>query len=369
MKKIKLTKVVNKFTIIGAIALIALGWFLFGRSKKVEPLQFAQVKKGDLRSTVSSSGNFTGKETVHLKFKSSGKLAYINVKAGDSVSAFQTIAGLDTQDLNIKLQQAQNTYRDKQAMAEKTLDDVKDHSKDESFTQKQNRTTSEAARDSAFDAVKEAQRAFQDAVLLSPISGLITQADPIPGQNISSSDLIALIVDNSETFFDTDIDEADSGKISLGKSAEITLDAYGDKVFKGSVDQIIPQTKTTSSGAVVVTVRIKLSETPANFVNGLTGQASIILAEAKNTLTIPQEALRDDNTVFIQKGQSLRPSKVTPGIKSDTDVEIKDGLQESDQVLLNPPSVGTRINQNRNPIQGMIFRLFGGGRGAFNGRR
>lgn len=356
----------SKKKVILAIILIAiLGFGLTRGNNKQQPLQFAQVKRQDIKSTVSSSGTLTGKNSASLKFKSGGKLAYINVKSGDKVSAGQAIAGLDTQDLNIALQQAQNTLRDKQALVDKALDDVKDHSADESFTQRVTRTTAQVTRDNAVDSVKAAQRAFQDAIIISPIAGVVTQASvSVPGQNVSTSDLIAQVVDFSAINFDTDIDEADISKVTLGQSAQVTLDAYPDKTFSGTVSEIIPQTKTTSSGATVITVRISLDKPDITPVNGLSGQASIILAEAKNALTLPQEAVRDDNTVFVQTSQGLKPEKVETGIKSDTDVEIKSVLSEGDKILLNPPAQGTSINQNRNPLQGIIFRVFGGGRGA-----
>jgi len=326
-------------------------------------MQFAQVKKQDISSTVSSSGTLTGKNSASLKFKSSGKLDYLNVKVGYQVFAGQVIAGLDTQDLAINLRQVQNTLRDKQAAVDKTLDDVKGHSADESFTQRQTRTTAEVARDSAVDSVKAAQRAFQDAVITSPIAGTVTQASvSVPGQNVFSSDLIAQVVDFSQFLFDTDIDEADISKVSLGQTAQVNLDAYPNKIFKGEVSEIIPQTKTTSSGATVITVRISLKDLTITPVNGLSGQTSIILAEAKNTLVLPQEAVRDDNTVFAELKDGLQPKKIEVGIKSDTDVEIKSGLNEGDRVLLNPPATGVRANQNRNPIQSAIFRVFGAGR-------
>ena len=359
LKPSKKKVVILVFLVIAAI----LGLNFFGQ-KKQAPLQFASVKKQDIKSTVASSGTLTGKDSTNLKFKSSGKLAYINVKAGDKVTSGQVIAGLDTQDLSITLQQAQNTLRDKQAIAQKAEDDVKDHASDESFAQKVTRTTAQAARDSAFDTVKAAQRAFQDAVIVSPIDGIVTAAIAINGQIVGGSDVIAQVVNTSSIYFDTDVDEADISKLSVGQESEITLDAYGDQIFKGSVDQILPQTKQTSSGATVVTVRIKLDNPKLTFVNGLTGQASIIISEEKNVLTIPQEALREDDSVVVQTTDGTRPKKVTPGIKSDTDVEIKQGILEDDKVLLNPPAPTTRLNQNRsnNPLGG-IFRFLGGGRG------
>ncbi|MBI2018755.1 efflux RND transporter periplasmic adaptor subunit [Candidatus Daviesbacteria bacterium] len=344
-----------------AIIILVIFGFNFFAPKKRLPLQFTQVIRRDIKEIVASSGTLTGKDVVNLKFKSSGRIAYINVKAGDRVFAYQTIAGLDTKLLSIDLQQAQNTLRDKQASAEKVEDDVKDHSKDETYTQRSTRTTAQVARDNAVDAVKEAQQALLDANIYTPIAGIVTQAPITFGQYVSSSDLIAQVADISSIYFETDVLEADISKISLGLKAEITLDAFGEKVFTGVVDQIIPQAKTTSSGATVVPVKVKLDPTKMTFINGLSGQASVIVKTSQNVLTLPREAVRDDNTVFIQKNGSVSPAKVVPGIYSDTEVEIKEGLEDKEKVLLNPPAndTGTR---NRSPLQG-IFRFFGGSRG------
>ena len=193
--------------------IIAGGYYFFTRPKEV-PLQLAGVKIQNIQSTISAAGILSGKKSASLHFKSSGKLSYINVKTGDKVSAGQVIAGLDTQNLSIALQQAENAYRDKQAIAQKIEDDVKDHDDDETFTQKANRTTAQAARDSAYDAVKEARRAFQDTVIVSPIDGIVTSAIEVPGQTVTASDIIAQVVDNSETYFDAEVDEADIGSVS-----------------------------------------------------------------------------------------------------------------------------------------------------------
>lgn len=334
----------KKAVILVILLILGIAGFRIFGSKKQITLQFAEVKRQDIRSTISSSGNLTGKSVANLKFKSSGKLAYIKVKAGDWVKQYQTIAGLDTQDLNITLQQAYNTLRDKQAAKEKAEDDVKGHDSDESFAQKVIRTTAEVAKDNALDNVKAAQRAFQDAVITSPIDGVVTQAITISGQTVFPTDLIAQIVDTRSFYFDTDVDETDIAKVSVGTEAEVTLDAYPKEVFKGNVDQILPQIKTTSSGATVVTVRIILDNPKIVFVNGLSGESSIIYQSSFNALTIPQEVLRDDNTVVESINNKLIEKKVEVGISSDTDIEIKSGLSEGEKVLLNPPSPGSKLN-------------------------
>lgn len=332
------------------IIIILLGYNYFLKPKP-PTLEFAEVQRQTIESVVSSSGILTGKEVVNLKFKSSGKIAYMNVKVGDDVLAYQSIAGLDTKLLAIDLQQAQNTLRDKQAAAEKAEDDVKDHSKDESFTQKVTRTTAQAARDSAYDGVKSAQEALNEANLYTPLGGIVTQAPFVAGQNVSAADVIVQIANISTIYFDTEIDEADIGKVQLGQLAKIKLDATPDEGYQGVVDQIIPQTITTESGATVILVRIKLENSPKNFINGLSGESQIIVSRSENTLSIPLEALREDNMVVLQSKQGLKEVKVKSGIQSDTDIEIKEGLAEGEKILINPPA--NLPNSRKNSV----FRL------------
>lgn len=336
LKKISRKRLI--ITGIVILVIVLIGWLIFPKQKQ-ETVQFATVKKANIESTVSASGTLTGKDNASLRFKVSGKIGYINVKQSDEVQAGQVIAGLDTQDLSITLQQAYNTLRSKQATAEKILDDVKDHKSDESYTQRDTRTTAEVARDNAYDAVKAAQRAFQDATLVSPISGIVTKVGPVAGQIISVSDIIAQVSSVSQIYFDADVDEADIGKVSLNQKAQVSLDAYPDKTFEGTVADILPQTETSLQGATTVTVRINLGNPQIRFMFGLNGQSSIILSEAENVLVIPQEAIRDDSTVIIKSGSGYKSVKVEVGIKSDTEAEVKSGLSEGDQVVVNPSSV------------------------------
>lgn len=329
----------KKYLVLILFAIIGLAWFIQSRTPKPIPIQLTKVQRIDIKSTVSSSGVLNGIDSASLKFKGSGKLAYINVKEGDKVTKGQVIATLDTKDLEIALQQARNTWLSKDATAKQVEDHVKDHASDETFTQREERIAAQTARDNAFDAIKAAQRNFEDATLTSPLTGIVTQVGPVAGQVVSSADIIAQIVDQSEILFDTEVDEADISKISLGLPAEVTVTAYGDKIFKGTVSQINEFTKTTSSGATVVIVRIKLDPSNIKFATGLNGQAAIITAENKNVLAIPLEALQQNNTVFVQNGNNYEAIPVKPGLKSDTGVEILEGLSENQKVVTNPQAV------------------------------
>lgn len=292
-----------------------------------------------ISSSISAAGVLTGKDTATLKFKSAGRIAFMNIKKGDTVHKGEILAGLDTRDLSISLQQAINDYRAKQATAEKVEDDVKDNDDDETFTQKETRTKAQAARDSAYDEVKAAQLALDNAVIFSPLDGTITQAPFLPNQIITAADTIAQVVDWSERYFDAEIDEADISKISLQQPVIVTLNAYPDQLFDGIVSEITPITQKASNGATVIIVRIQLTQPPTYLISGLNGEATITLQKKDNALVIPEEALADDDTVMIKTSSGYEQKKITVGIRADDGIEILQGLQEHDQIVLNPSAL------------------------------
>ncbi len=329
----------KKVLIPAILILLIAGWFFFLRPSKAEVVKTESVKRETIQSTISASGVLTGRDSATLKFKSAGRLSSLNVHAGDTIKKGQVIGSLDVRDLSISLQQAQNTLRARQAIVDKIHDDLKDHQADETYTQRSTRTQAEVDADNAYEAVKAAQRAFQDAVLTAPIGGVVTQVNVTAGQNVSPADVIAQIVDTSEAYFDAEVDEADIGGISLGQKANVTLNAYSDRNFTGTVAKILPQTKTSSTGATIITVKINLGQPGIILVNGLNGQASIITSEVSNALGVPQDAVREDNSVLIKEGRNYVAKKVETGLKSDLDVEIKTGLEENQEIVTNPETV------------------------------
>lgn len=343
----------RRLIILVIILVAASGIFIYTQRSRQKPLEYTEVKRADIVSTVSASGVLTGKQTANLKFRSLGKLDYLNVAAGDKVYAGQVLASLDTNELLISLQQAQNNLRDKQAALDKTLDDI--HlfqygsggfgnvgTSNETMTQRATRTTAEVLKDNAYDNVKAAQEALNNAALIAPFAGLITKADIVAGQTVSPTDLITQIVDTTELYFDAEVDESDISKISLGQKAKVALNAYLDKQFSGTIAQIKPTTKTATSGATIVIVRIKLENPDTSFISDLNGQAEIEVESAGSVLTIPIDALVDEKYVYIQKGNTVVKRGVKVGISSDTGVEIKEGLSENERIVANPGNVKSK---------------------------
>ncbi len=339
LKYLKFWHLPKKIWVTVLIIIIGIAGYYLWPKPAEEPILTAEVKSGEVKSIISASGTLEGTDSADLRFKISGRLVNITVKAGERVEKGDLIASLDTQDLSIALQQAQNNFTAKDATAKRVEDDVKDNSDDENHTQKEERVAAQTARDNAYDSIKAAQRAFQDANIYAPLSGIVTKADPNAGQNVSPSDVIAQIVDQSEYVFEAEVDESDLGQIKMGQPASISLNSYPDQTFEARVSEITPSTQSTDSGATVVIVKLSLGRPEINFVSGLNGQADIITNQVQNVTVIPLDALMENNEVYLKKGEAYEKVQIETGLQSDLEVEVKSGLTSGDLVVTNPAAV------------------------------
>lgn len=342
-----------KKVIFGLILLLVIGgWFIFAKANAKPPVyRYSTVQSGTIQKTISASGIVNGKNSANLHFQSSGQLASISVKTGDTVKKGQLIASLDTTQLIANVNQANNNYRSAQAAVTNVINQINQYQygqeigpTQETFAMQANRTAAQVTRDNAYDSINAARDALNNATIYSPLAGLVTSTSGLPGQNVTAGDTIAQVIDLAAGIvFEADVDESDITKIVVGQAAQVTLNSYGDKVFNGYVSEVKPITKTTTNGATVVTVKIDLSQSGVAPIAGLNGQAEIVQEQKTNVLFIPQDAVRSDNTVLVKNGTNPpTPVKVTTGLMSDTDVEITSGLQAGQEVVTNPPAPGSK---------------------------
>ncbi|MFA6254653.1 MAG: efflux RND transporter periplasmic adaptor subunit [Patescibacteria group bacterium] len=117
MKKIIKSKIV---WVIIIILVIAVGAYLkFGPKAKSVEYVTTEVKSGDIKQTVSATGKIKSASEIELNFKNTGKLAILNVKVGDTVTANQILAQLKATDLSIQVSSAQADLKEAQANLDK----------------------------------------------------------------------------------------------------------------------------------------------------------------------------------------------------------------------------------------------------------
>jgi len=124
-----------------------------------------KVVRQNLVSTISASGFIKGKNQATLHFQTPGKIAWVGVSQGDEVKKWQSLAKLDTVQLNANVQIAKSNLRAAEASLDRIYDNVKGHDSDESFSQKEVRTAAEVTKDNAYNSVLSAQNALSNATL------------------------------------------------------------------------------------------------------------------------------------------------------------------------------------------------------------
>lgn len=334
--------------IIIIIALLAFFGYSRIRASKYESIK---VTRGNLLITVAASGKVKSETEVALKFPIAGKLTSINVKENDQVKKGQVIATLDDVSLSNALQKAWNDLLAKQATAQKILDEVKDHDKDETFTQKDKRITAETDRDSAYDTAKEAERALADTVLISPVDGTVTEVNGVVGQWITALDnkTIVKIADPSLLYFGADIPQEDSMRISAGQKVNVELDANKGKTLEGTIYEVYDSTSENDEGEIVVPVKIKLND-DSNLKIGYEGDAQVTIEEKKDVLLVPKKVVvSNGQSVYIPNRNitagifgfipfledlTLKSKKIKLGSFDGAKWEVVEGLNENEEILV-----------------------------------
>jgi HlyD family secretion protein len=225
----------------------------------------------------------------------------------------------------------------------------------------------------AQEAVRQAQLAVQQAqtdqdnnTLTAPFDGIVATISGNPGESAPSGTTGFLtLVDPSAVRVDVTVDETDVARVAVGKSATMTFDALPGRPFRGKVISVSPS-GTLSQGVVTYPVSLSIETRNQVLPSGLTASATIIIDEKNDVIVAPLRAVRRqgrDQVVEVvgEDGKPLtRPVKT--GVQNDQLVEITDGLQEGEQIVVQGTT--TRAPNPGGPaVPGGGARVFVGGPG------
>lgn len=213
----------------------------------------------------------------------------------------------------------------------------------------------------ATKSVALAQQAIDDATVVAPIDGVVTitqtaaaEAAAAAGTASAVSELAvgSVVAPGSPVFtvynadkmsFSATVDEADAGQIKVGQKATVTLNAFPNQSFTGTVISVGTMAATTLTGGTVFPFEVSLDATDADLKVGMKGDANVELSVQNNALVVPIGALFSEGSndyVFVVgeivagKPSTITKKAVTVGTMTDTQVEIVDGLAEGDTVAL-----------------------------------
>ncbi|MFZ1019743.1 MAG: efflux RND transporter periplasmic adaptor subunit [Minisyncoccia bacterium] len=185
-------------------------------------------------------------------------------------------------------------------------------------------------------SVKSAEAKLQNAEIVAPISGVITQFDAKVGQLATPGVALVSIISNNGYEVDAGVSETDIGKVALGDSVSMTLDAFPNETFAGKVFYIAPA-ETNQNGVITYQIKISFDQPDTRFKSGLTANIDIETKQKDNALVLPQYAiLQNDQGAFVEtvSGGKIIQNPVTIGIEDEKgNAEIISGVTAGEQVL------------------------------------
>jgi len=144
-------------------------------------------------------------------------------------------------------------------------------------------------------ALAQAQVDLAHTAILAPVDGVVVARNVDVGQTVAASlqapTLFLIAHDLTEMQVDTNIDEADIGRIALGQAATFTVDAYPEHTFDGQVTQV-RQAPQTVDNVVTYDAVLTAHNAALQFKPGMTAQVSFVTARHEAVLVVPNAAFR-----------------------------------------------------------------------------
>jgi HlyD family secretion protein len=423
-KKLKWTLII----VVGFLVLVGIGRSCSGGSNEEKVVAEPAVKR-TIIETVNASGKIYPEVEVKISPDISGEITELNVEEGDSVRKGQVLARIyadiyalqrdeaasrvnqtsanvenskAAQDaLRATLRQAQLTYdRNKKLFDEKVISRAELEQYETTLRSAQANLNAaeqsirglQASVQGTQVSLNRANKDLSRATLVAPMDGVVSSLKVKKGERVAGNSFnvgteMMTVADMAVLEVRVDVGENDIVKISIGDSADVEVDAYNNRKFKGVVTKIASSTKNSAAMAAGndVTnyeVRIRLDKSsyqdlaklPFPFRPGMNATADIRTKVVQNVLAVPTTAVNArvkgsdmsiadkkqeasektggeeaavastssdelEEVVFVlQKDGTVKKAVVRSGVQDINYIEILSGLKEGDEVITAPYS-------------------------------
>lgn len=186
--------------------------------------------------------------------------------------------------------------------------------------------------------VEQARLRVQQAVLVSPIAGTVTQLAVEAGQQMGGGQTAVTVSDLAQLEIGINLDENDVSRVKIGQAAQVTLDAFRGEALTGELTEIAPAAD-SSSGVPLYRVTVRLAPSKLPLRPGMTADVRIVTAREADVIAIPLRAVQSvgDQTVMrVLPPGATAPISVTVrlGTSNDTQVVVRDGIKAGDKVVV-----------------------------------
>lgn len=374
-----------------------------GGGPKGEKVYAEPARTRQIESVVTAPGQIDPKVKVNISAHVIGKIERLYFKEGDPVRRGQKLVELEKPafiaqrdraraelaNRRIEVQRARGaltnaelTFQRAQSLQRQGIQ------AQELFDRAQlERENARAAYASALEGVRQAEATLKQAqedlsrtTVVSPIDGKVVQLNAHEGEVVvtgtmnNPGSVIAVIADLSEILVEAEVGETEVTAIRGGQPARITVDAVGDKQYKGHVAEIGSSAAVrqgAGSGLRYFKVKVAIDDPDDRLRPGMTAQVSIVTSTAPDSVVVPIQSVvervpsadgrkdRDEEEdedapkkkyVFVVSDGKADMVGVTTGISDATHVAIVSGIKAGDLVVTGPFRVLRKLKDDQNVV-------------------
>ncbi len=332
--------------------------------------------RGNVAEILQLTGTLAAVQEVEITSKIPGRVEQVLVEEGTPVKPRKALIHLETTEIALGVKEAEAAL----ALGKANLADAKnDHSRmkklfEEEAIPRQQWEKAELALKVATAQLEQAKASLalakqrlDDAVIRSPIKGVVAHRNVEPGEVVSPpmvpGKALLHIVDASTLKVRVNVSQNRVKAVRLGQEAVITLDGFPGETFPGSVSKISPVVDTRSR---TFEAEILIPNPDGQLKPGMFARVRLVLATRADVVKVPLKAVVEgekSEVVFVAVNGVARARLVTLGISDGVDIEVVSGVNVGDKVIIRGNlglEDGDRIILKSPPREPMSERPLGG---------
>ena len=330
-----------------AAVLVYRQWIAPSRAPLVETLIVKPTVNVTNPALLSATGYLVADKQSKITPKISGKVVRLNFDVGDKVTRGQVLAVLESTTMEAQLAEADAALGQAQQEYNRQLALWK-----QGVTSRSLLDNAEAQLKAARARVAQIRINMTDMTVRAPFDGTIATKNTEVGEVISSVTLgqvsgtlpagaICTIVDLNTLEVVADVNEGSIGQLSEGQPAEVTVDAFPNRKWRGVLRQIIP---TADRAKAIVQVKVKIINPDARLLPEMSATASFLQTERSDSelrepprIWLPSSALSDGRVAVVDANKHVAWRRVSTGLVREERVEITSGVRAGDRVVIENP--------------------------------
>jgi HlyD family secretion protein len=297
-----------------------------GKKENTLTIPVAAVERQTIVVDAQATGVVEPINVIEVKAKSSGQIVAMPVETGTYVKSGDLLVQLDTRDTRNAYAQAKadldaalitarvaRTARDRaaQLFRERIITSAENEAAEVSYANAQATVLRNRA------SLDLRAQSLEEATVRAPVSGTVIEKPVSIGQVIASGTgtagggtTILKMADLTKVRVRTLVNETDIGKVRPGLPASVTVDAFPDRPFAGTVEKIEPQA-TIQQAVTMFPVLVSIDNVSGLLMPGMNGEVSIEVERRDNALAVSNDAVRSPNEVVsVATMLGLNPDSV-----------------------------------------------------------